>query len=292
MPDLHYLTLYDPHEQARPRHLGYLEWTAPAGARTVVCSHGLTRNARDFDFLAQALNQAGFRVICPDMAGRGKSDWLVSKSDYSYTLYMSDALAVLDQLALGRVSWVGTSMGGIIGMMIAAAQKQRVATLVLNDIGASVSAKGLKRILGYVGVGSAFKNADEAMAYLKSVMEPFHITSEEHWRHMFEVSFSVLPGNRYALAYDPGINQPFRDAVSKPEGIGDVDLSPFWNEVTCPALLLRGELSDIFPREVAEAMCGKPQPVKCVEIKDTGHAPPLLDESQIGIILDWLKQHA
>lgn len=288
LPALHYLTLTDPHEPARPRHLAYLEWGDANNPKVAVCSHGLSRNARDFDFLAQALLAKGFRVICPDMAGRGKSDWLSEKSDYTYSLYISDSLALLDTLKLSDVAWIGTSMGGIIGMMIAATQKQRISQLVLNDIGAVVSAAGLKRILGYVGVGSAFNTAEEAMAHLKSVMAPFHIMSEAHWQHMFAISYVPLPGGQYSPAYDPGINQPFRDAISKPEGIADVDLTAIWNEIACPALLLRGEKSDILPKSVAEAMCGGSKPVKLVEIKDTGHAPPLLEESQIRIIVDWL----
>jgi pimeloyl-ACP methyl ester carboxylesterase len=291
-PALHYLTLFDPFEPARPRHLAYYEWGDAANRHVAVCAHGLSRNGRDFDYLAKVLSPH-FRVLCPDMAGRGKSDWLVNKADYSYSLYMSDCLALLHQLKLERVTWIGTSIGGIIGMMIAAEQKQHISALALNDIGAVVSAEGLRRILGYVGIGNAFfESRDAAMSYLKSVLAPFHITSEEHWRHMFEVSLTPLPGGRYALAYDPGINQPFRDAVSKTDGIADVDLTPFWKAVTCPVLLLRGERSDILPRAVAQAMCDRPQPVKLVEIMDTGHAPALLQESQIRIVADWALQRA
>ncbi len=281
-PELYYLTLSDPYEPARPRHLAYWQWGDPANPRTVVCVHGLSRNGRDFDYIAQALSKQ-FRVICPDMAGRGKSSWLVRKSDYTYPLYMSDSLALLDQLKLDHVTWIGTSMGGIIGMMIAASQKNRITALGLNDVGAVVSAEGLKRILGYVGLGGAFENAAEAMATLKSILAPFNITSEVHWQHMFNISFVPLPGGRYALAYDPGINQPFRDAVSSAQGITDVDLRPVWDQITCPVLLLRGERSDILLKETAEAMSKRLQPVKFVEIKDTGHAPALLDESPVRI---------
>ena len=122
-PALHYLTLSDPFEPARPRHLAHYEWGDAANPHVAICAHGLSRNGRDFDHLAKALSPH-FRVLCPDMAGRGKSDWLVNKADYSYSLYTSDCLALLHQLKLERVTWIGTSIGGIIGMMIAAAQKQ------------------------------------------------------------------------------------------------------------------------------------------------------------------------
>jgi pimeloyl-ACP methyl ester carboxylesterase len=286
MIEPHYITLADPSEPARPRHLAYWQWGDAKNPRTAVCVHGLSRNGRDFDVLAQELSRH-FRVICPDMAGRGKSDWLVNKSDYNYPLYLSDCLTLLDHLGGNSVTWIGTSMGGIIGMMIAATQKHRISALALNDVGAVVSADGLRRILGYVGVGSTFENADAAMAQLKSVLAPFHITSDAHWQQMFGTSFTALPGGRYAFAYDPGINQPFRDAVSSSAGISDVDLTPFWSQITCPVLLLRGERSDILSAATAQAMCQRQQPVKFFEIKDTGHAPPLLEESQIRIIMDW-----
>lgn len=291
MPRLNYLTLTDPYETGRPRHLAFWEWGDVANPRVLVCSHGLSRNGRDFDAVAQALS-SDFRVICPDMAGRGKSDWLTNKADYTYSLYMSDSLTLLDELKLEHVTWLGTSMGGIIGMMIAAAQKNRISALGLNDIGAVVSAQGLKRILGYVGLGGTFDNAEDALKALKSIMAPFNITSEAHWQHMFAISFNNLPGGRYALAYDPGINQPFRDAVSSPQGIADVDLTPFWAQVSCPVLLLRGEKSDILPKATAEAMCKRDQPVKFFEIKDTGHAPALLEESQVRIIVDWVRSNS
>lgn len=286
-PSLQYITLWDPHETARPRHVAYWQWGADDNPDVVVCVHGLTRNGRDFDYLAEKLS-ARYRVICPDMAGRGKSDWLVKKSDYSYGLYTTDSLAILDQLGLKNVTWIGTSMGGIIGMMIAATQKQRISALILNDVGATVSAQGLRRILGYVGVGSAFENKEAAMAYLKSVLAPFNITQEEHWQHMLNVSLVHLSDGRYAMAYDPSINQPFRDAVSSKEGIADVDLTAVWNQIECRALILRGEHSDILLSQTAQAMCNRSYPTKLIEIKGAGHAPALLETSQTQLIEDWI----
>jgi len=288
LPTLHYLTFTDPSELARPRHMAYWEWGDPANPKVAVCAHGLSRNGRDFDSLARVLS-AHYRVICPDMAGRGKSSWLSNKSDYTYTLYMADVLALFSQLALKDVTWIGTSMGGIIGMMLAAMHQKHIKAMVLNDVGSIVSAEGLRRILGYVGLGGLFNDREAAMAYLKSVLLPFAITREDQWEQMFDISFVALPGGRYAIAYDPEINQPFRDAVSKSGEIADVDLTPVWNEVKCPVLLLRGEHSDILPRPAAEAMAQRPEPVKFIEIKGVGHAPALLDESQIGIIVDWAK---
>jgi len=287
---LKYLTLTDPSNPARPRHMAYYEWGDSSNPRVAVCVHGLSRNGHDFDRLAEAL-APHFRVLCPDMAGRGKSDWLERKSDYNYLTYCTDVTALCEQLRLKDVAFIGTSMGGIIGMMLAAGQPGRIERLVLNDIGSIVSAAGLTRILNYVGSSGVFAGADEAMAHLKSILAPFGISSEADWQHMFAISFNPLPDGRYAFAYDPDINLPFREAVSKEGAITDVDLSAIWNAVACPALVLRGEQSDILTHATAQSMCARAIPTQLVEFKHVGHAPTLLDSEQIQVILDWLGIH-
>jgi len=284
---LHSLALADPSNPAQPRHLSYCEWGNAANTNVVVCVHGLSRNASDFDVLAEKLAPR-FRVLCPDMAGRGKSDWLSNKTDYNYLTYLTDCTALLNTLKLEQITWVGTSMGGIIGMMLAAQQPARIKNMVLNDVGAIVSAQGLKRILGYVGSSSIFANAGEAMTYLKSVLAPFGITTEPEWQRMLEGSFNILPDGSYALAYDPAISQPFKEAATKADNIADVDLSVAWNAVPCPVLILRGAESDILRRETAQAMCQRAAPTKLVEFAGVGHAPALLSDEQTGIITEWL----
>ncbi len=291
MGSLHTIALADPAEPARPRHLAYWQWGDAGNPDVVVCVHGLSRNGRDFDTLAQALSSR-FRVICPDMAGRGKSDWLTNKMDYTYGLYAADCFALLHALALTRVSWVGTSMGGIIGMMLAATTPNLMQRMVFNDVGSVVSAEGLKRILAYVGTSSVFKDAHDAMTYLKSVMAPFGISSEEQWQTMFAASLIALPDGRFALAYDPEISKPFRDTVSAGGEVIDVDLSAFWDKITCPVLVLRGEHSDILSRPTTEHMLTRAAPTKLVEIKNAGHAPALLDATQVEMIVNWLSQSA
>ena len=288
MPQLRYLTLNDPSNPAQPRHLAYYEWGESTNPEVVVCLHGLSRNARDFNFLAQTL-ALHYRVLCVDIAGRGRSDWLVNKADYNYLVYLQDVRALLDALKLGQITLIGTSMGGIIGMMLAAQWKDSIKRLVLNDIGKTVSAIGLKRIISYVGTSGLFATKEEAMAYLRSIIAPFGISSEVQWQHMFETSFNALADGRYALAYDPGISQPFKEASNTKDAIADIDLTVVWNAVECPVLILRGEVSDILTQETAMAMCQRVASTKLVEIKNAGHAPALLDESQIRIITDWLE---
>jgi pimeloyl-ACP methyl ester carboxylesterase len=287
VPELHYLTLTEPSNPAQPRHLAYFEWGERTNTNVAVCLHGLSRNARDFDFLAKAL-ASRYRVLCIDIAGRGRSDWFIKKSDYNYLVYLQDICALLGELKLTGVTVIGTSMGGIIGMMLAAQQKDSVSRLVLNDVGKTVSAAGLKRILGYVGTSAIFASKEEALDYLKTIIAPFGISSEAQWQHMFAASFNALPDGRYALAYDPDISRPFKEAAAKAEAVSDIDLSPIWNAVQCSVLILRGKNSDILAHETAVAMCERAAPTKLVEIEGVGHAPALLDKSQIEIITDWL----
>jgi pimeloyl-ACP methyl ester carboxylesterase len=284
---LNYLTLSDPSNPARPRHLAYYEWGDAANPDVVVCVHGLSRNGRDFDSLAQAL-ASRYRILCPDMAGRGKSDWLTSKTDYSYATYVADMFAFFNALQLKKVDWLGTSMGGIIGMMLAAQQQGHIGRLILNDIGSVVSATGLKRILSYVGSSSVFAHADEAMATLKSIIAPFGITSEAHWQYMFTASFNPLPDGRYAFAYDPDISKPLKETLNTADAITDIDLTAIWNAIQCPVLILRGAQSDILARTTALAMCQRTAPTRLVEFEGAGHAPALLDEVQIRTVVDWL----
>ncbi len=282
-----YIPLADPSCMGKPRHLAYYEFGDRANADAVICVHGLSRNGLDFEILARELSRT-HRVICPDMAGRGNSDWLTNKLDYNYTLYTADILALLAWLKLPQVSWVGTSMGGILGMMLAAANPLLIKNLVLNDVGSVVSAAGLKRIMGYVGTSATFPDRPAAEVYMKSVLAPFGITTEDQWKHAFQSTFFTLPDGRYMLRYDPDISQPLKAAASVSDAVTDIDLTAFWLGVKCPTLILRGETSDILTRQTAESMRAGRAGVKLSEIPGAGHAPALLDRGQVALITDWL----
>lgn len=283
-----YITLADPTNTNQPRHMAYYECGETANRDVIVCVHGLSRNSLDFGPLAEALT-GKYRVICPDVAGRGNSDWLTNKSDYNYVTYVTDAAVMLKQLGLEKVTWIGTSMGGIIGMMLAAHNPGLITRLVLNDIGAVISAEGLNRIIGYVGSSGIFANEADALAYLKSIMAPFGIASEEEWRYMLKISFNLLPNGTYALRYDPDISKPLREAAAdKDKPVTDVDLTEFWNKITCPTLILRGTRSDILSEKTATDMRASRPNVSLVELEGVGHAPALLNASQIALITNWL----
>jgi pimeloyl-ACP methyl ester carboxylesterase len=160
--------------------------------------------------------------------------------------------------------------------------------MVLGDIGSVVSAEGLKRILSYVGATPVFASKDEAMSNLKSILATWGVVAEAHWQQLFEASFTPLADGRYAFAYDPDISIAFREAASKAGAVADIDLTIMWNMIACPVLILRGAKSDILTRATAEAMLNRSAPTKLVEFENVGHAPSLLDESQIRVIAEWL----
>lgn len=284
LPAPRYLTVAEPSHPAIPRHLAYYEYGS--GPNVIICAHGLSRNGQDFELLAQSLS-GKYRVICPDMAGRGNSDWLTDKANYNYMTYILDVLALLKQLEIPQVDWVGTSMGGIMGMMLAAQQPLLIKRLVLNDVGSVVSSEGLKRIAGYVGTSKPFATREEATVYMHSTFASFGLSSDEEWQRMFETTFKQLADGTYSVRYDPDINKPFLEAIGKGP-ITDVDLSAFWNAIFCPTLLLRGAESDILRRETAVRMQQSRPQVTLVEFPGIGHAPALFNAQQVKVITDWL----
>lgn len=264
--------------------LNIREWgdsTKPA----LICVHGLTRNARDFDFLAEMLSP-DYRVICPDIAGRGKSAWLAEPMAYGYPLYVADMLALLAHMKLSRVDWIGTSMGGLIGLFIAAQEHSPIARLVLNDIGPFVAKEGLERIVGYVGRNTRYATREQAQAALRMAHAPFGIREESHWDHLFDASIHEDEGG-VRLAYDPAIAVPLQAAAK--EGVKDADLWAAWEKVQQPVLVLRGADSDILSAATATRMAQRSD-VTRVEFPGIGHAPSLFDAAQLAEIRHWLKK--
>lgn len=270
---------------AVPHWLAVYEWGDAENPETVLCLHGLTRNARDFDYLADNL-ATRYRVIAFDAPGRGHSEWLHNPMDYHYGQYLADSVALLDYLNIPQCDWVGTSMGGIVGMMLAAFYPARVRRLVLNDIGAVVAAEGLKRIAGYAGRDRHFPTRAAAEAFLREIFVPFGVQNEEEWSHIFTHSI-VAEAEGFTLAYDPTIGEMFKVQTQNYTVFADVDLNEVWNAVICPTLILRGVESDILRAETARAMATKPN-VKLVEFPCIGHAPTLMPVEQITTVREWL----
>ena len=261
--------------------LFYSEWQGPPGAPTLICVHGFSRNAHDFDLLAAAM-AAHCRVVCPDMPGRGRSEWL-SPQEYGFPLYLADCAALIARLDVDEVDWVGTSMGGLIGMMLAAQRASPIRRLVLNDVGAYVAKKGLNRLGSYVGTDPTFPSLETMESEMRKNFASFGALSDAQWRKMSRDSARERPQGGYAYAYDPRIADPFKAGP-----VGYVDLWGVWDKVRCPTLLLRGRLSDMIARNVARAMTKRGPKAKLVEFAGAGHAPALIDEEQIGPVRNFL----
>jgi pimeloyl-ACP methyl ester carboxylesterase len=261
--------------------LRWWEW-GPAEAVPVICVHGLTRSGRDFDALAAALAASGRRVICPDLPGRGASDWLPDPMLYQPPVYvaaLSHLLARID----GPVDWVGTSLGGLCGMALAATPGHPIRRLVLNDIGAFVPQDAMARIRDYMGQDRFFPDLAALEAHLRHVHAPFGALTDAQWRHLAETSARPASGG-VALHYDPAIARPILS--QKPQAI---DMQALWDRVGVPVLLIRGAESDLLLPETAAAMAAGAH-VRLAEIPRTGHAPALMDAQQIALVAGFLAQ--
>jgi pimeloyl-ACP methyl ester carboxylesterase len=264
--------------------LGYADWGDPAAGRTIVCVHGLTRNGRDFDHLAAVLAQDA-RVLCPDVAGRGRSDPLREATDYAIHTYVVHMLQFIRQQGLDQVDWIGTSMGGLIGMGVAASEDTPIRRLVLNDIGPFLPRAALERINSYLGRDLRFADLRELEMHLREVHAGFGPLTDEQWRHLAAHSARSYPDGRLGLAYDQRLGEPMREGP-----IEDVDLWPVWDRIRCPVLVIRGQMSDLLSAETAALMTRRGPCAELVELEGVGHAPALMASEQIGIVRDWLAR--
>lgn len=265
--------------------IAYRDW-GPAGAtRLVVAVHGLTRNSRDFDELAAALAAADLRVICPDIVGRGDSDPLSDPKGYGYPQYLADMAALIARLDVESVDWIGTSMGGLIGMMLAALPNSPIRRLVINDVGPFISKAALVDILAYVGQDPLFPDIESAEAYFRETYAPFGALTDQQWRDMTRHSTRVADDG-LRLKYDPRIAEPFREIA-----LEDLNLWSLWEKISCPTLTLRGVESKLLTRETAEEMSRRGPKAELLEIPGCGHAPSLKSASQITALRDWLLRN-
>ena len=267
-------------------HMAYVEWGDPANPKVLVCVHGLTRCARDFDFLAQALADH-YRVVCPDVVGRGRSDWLRNKSLYALPQYCADMTNLLARLNVETVDWVGTSMGGLIGMALASQPESPIQKLVLNDVGPVIAAVSLQRIGEYLGSAPRFDSIEQAEAFVRFVSATFGTFTDEQWRHLTVHVTRAAADGKIEFAYDPGIAQPYRDMLATSGG-KDIELWPFYDGIACPTLLMRGATSDLLTHDTAIQMSQRGPRAELVEVPGVGHAPMLMDESQVAPVRRFL----
>jgi pimeloyl-ACP methyl ester carboxylesterase len=258
----------------------YTEWGARDNPRVVVCAHGLTRNGRDFDTFARSIED-DYRVICPDVIGRGRSDWLTVKSDYGYPLYIQQMGALISHLNVPKLDWVGTSMGGLIGMFLASLPGTPIRRLVMNDVGPFIPKVALERLALYVGKDVSFDSLDELEKYVRIISAPFGPLTDAQWRHLAVHGSYVDNSGKYRLAYDPAIGDAFKTEQS------DVDLMPIWSAVRCPVLVIHGTESDLLLQETIGKMMARPN-TETIEIPKVGHAPMLMDKDQINVVRNFL----
>lgn len=268
--------------------VAYFEWGPRDAAQVVVCVHGLTRNARDFDFLARRLADKGMRVVAPDLPGRGKSEWVAIAADYATPLYLASMAAVIARTGVESVDWIGTSLGGHVGMEMAALAGAPIRRLVLNDFGARVGGVALQRISSYMRVKRRFGSVEELEKHLRSIHEPFGHLTDAQWRHMAEHSAVKTEEGDYRQHYDPAIGRAFSWPI-----MVDIALWNVWDQVACPVLVLRGEDSDLLHASTVREMqkrgiAGKNGLVRAIEVREVGHAPALMSDAQISLIEEFL----
>ncbi len=264
--------------------MAYTEWGDPANPRVLICVHGLTRNGRDFDVLANAL-ASDYRVVCPDVVGRGRSDRLPFSDDYALPTYANDIIALVARLGVESVHWLGTSMGGLIGMFLASLPGSPISRLVLNDVGPAIAIDALQRIGEYLGKAPDFADLAEAEAYVRVVSAPFGALSDAQWRYMTLVGTRAKPDGGFEMNYDRAIAQPYQKAFLEAK---EISLWPMYDAIRCPTLVLRGVLSDILLHDTAAEMSTRGPKAKLVEVPAVGHAPMFLEESQVRIVQDFL----
>jgi pimeloyl-ACP methyl ester carboxylesterase len=305
-PRLEYFSSLGPHGFHR---VAYAEWGDHDARHVVVCVHGLTRNCRDFDELARYLAVRGCRVVCMDVVGRGDSDWLENKADYGFAQYVTDAAALVARITApkatllsrlqgeGRthtIDWVGTSMGGLIGMMVAAEPHSPIRGLVLNDVGPLIPWPALARLkLASIGESTRFASVKEVEAYLRDACASFGPLKDRQWRRLAAHGSRRGPDGKYRLAHDPAIVSTMRGGGGAGVAFGadfffGIDLWRIWDAVKCPTLVLRGAQSDLLTEATVKQMQGRGPKMKAVEFPGIGHAPWLMTEDQIRPIADFL----
>ncbi|MBI4996909.1 MAG: alpha/beta hydrolase [Rhodocyclales bacterium] len=298
--------------------LAYTDWGEPNNPHVVICVHGLSRNSRAFDWLATALS-TDVRVVCPDVVGRGESDWLQDRFAYCFPTYLSDAAALVARVTVtppqqgqglfadlrdrlrGRprdpsapeLDWIGTSMGGLIGMLLAAKPGSPIRRLVLNDVGPFVPWAGLVRLKGHVGNENSFADLVEVERYFRRVCAEFGDLDDEYWRQMAEHGVAQREDGRYALRYDPAISRGMPVHMDPelpigPEFLRGIDLWNVWEAVNCPVLVLRGADSQVLPREVVDEMRRCKPDLQVAEFAGVGHVPALATPDQIETIRAFL----
>lgn len=279
--------------------MAYWQWGGANAGHVVVCAHGLSRQGRDFDVLAQALverTDGALRVVCPDVAGRGRSDWLKDPMGYQIPGYVADMLAMLGQLhheaPVATLDWVGTSMGGLIGMGVAGTPNlplpAPVRRLVLNDVGPAIQWQALQRIGTYLGNTGKFESVQQAADAMWAISTSFGPHTPEQWLALSQAMVKPLTEGGVTLHYDPAIAVPFRSLTEQSAVEGQAALWHLYDNVRAQTLLTRGAKSDLLSHETAQAMTQRGPRARLVEFEGVGHAPTFIAPDQVEAVASFL----
>lgn len=281
-PRLHHVQALSPSGLHR---MAYWEWGDPSNSRVLVCAHGLTRQGRDFDTLARAFSER-YRVVCPDVVGRGESDWLRDPSGYALPQYVADMVVLMARLNASQLDWVGTSMGGLIGLALASLPGSPLRRLLLNDVGPSIELDAVQRIGSFVGQQMHFASVEEGARAIHAVSQGFGRFTEAEWlalnRPMFKPEGA---GNGVRLHYDPAIGQNLRAVNAAVVAAGEVQLWDAWDRLSLPVMVIRGADSDLLSSATATSMTLRGPKAHLVTLSGVGHAPMLDRAEQLAPLL-------
>jgi pimeloyl-ACP methyl ester carboxylesterase len=283
-PDIRFVLALSPKGLHR---IAYAQWGDETNPNVVICLHGLSRNGRDFDPLAQMLVNAGWRVVCPDMIGRGRSAWATDPAIYTVPQYVADCVTLIAAVQAKRLAWVGTSMGGIIGMAIAADPQSPIESLVLNDIGPVIDPKGQQRIAANTVEKVEFESFDEAQKVLRARMVEFGPHSDEDFLYLSR-HYIVKRNGMFTFHFDPHFSGTFKTDSAANAGKTPA-LWHLYDAIKVPTLVIRGQYSDILSDDTAQEMTQRgPRAALSIAV-GTGHAPTLITPDQTQPILDFLS---
>ncbi len=277
--------------QQQPQRLHYTAWGNPA-AQPVVCVHGLTRNARDFDFLANALS-SDYYVLCVDVLGRGESSWAEGSSEYAVLNYAQQLLELLNGLNLAKPHWIGTSMGGLIGLTLQLLAPQRLGKVVLNDVGPVIETAAVQRIAQYIGAAPHFESRAKALVYAKQVFASFGAVNDAQWAGLTDHYYLDQADGSVTVHYDPAVAIVTKQQVAglNPEALtaGQAALWASLSSFQLPVLVLRGEHTDLLTPSTVNQMLASNPLVSAATIPNCGHAPHLMDSHQAQLIHQFLN---
>jgi pimeloyl-ACP methyl ester carboxylesterase len=269
--------------------MAYKEWGDPHNPRVLVCVHGVSRVSDDFDALAAALSDH-YRVICPDIVGRGRSDWLKDPRYYWVPQYVSDMVTLIARLDVPQVDWFGTSMGALIGMGLAALPDAPIRKMVMNDVGPALNFQALLRIGGYIGEDLRFDSFQQARDYIRTISAPFGPHTEQEWDKLATDVLRQTDDGRWRRHYDVSLALPFKVMTEESAQQGEAALWAAYDAVRCPVLLVRGSESDLLTRDTAQQMTTRGPRARLVELPGIGHAPTFMHEDQIALARQFFTE--